>query len=42
MLNVELGERVLGTQQMTTEILRVANLNNMEVEVDVNENDIVK
>jgi HlyD family secretion protein len=43
MLNVELGERVLGTQQMTgTEILRVANLNNMEVEVEVNENDIVK
>ena len=43
MLNVELGERVLGTQQMTgTEILRVANFNNMEVEVDVNENDIVK
>jgi HlyD family secretion protein len=43
MLNVELGERVLGTQQMTgTEILRVANLNNMEVVVDVNENDIVK
>ena len=42
-LDVELGERVLGTQQMTgTEILRVANLNNMEVEVDVNENDIVK
>lgn len=43
LLNVELGERVLGTQQMTgTELLRVANLNNMEVEVDVNENDIVK
>lgn len=43
MLNVELGERVLGTQQMAgTEIMRVANLNNMEVEVDVNENDIVK
>ena len=42
-LDVELGERVLGTQQMTgTELLRVANLNNMEVEVDVNENDIVK
>jgi HlyD family secretion protein len=42
-LGVELGERVLGTQQMTgTEILRVANLANMEVEVDVNENDIVK
>ncbi|WP_411766730.1 efflux RND transporter periplasmic adaptor subunit [Winogradskyella sp. A3E31] len=43
LLSVELGERVVGTQQMTgTEILRVANLNNMEVEVDVNENDIVK
>jgi len=42
-LGVELGERVLGTQQMAgTELLRVANLNNMEVEVDVNENDIVK
>ncbi len=43
MLNVELGERVVGTAQMAgTEIVRVANLNNMEVEVDVNENDIVK
>jgi len=43
LLSIELGERVLGTQQMTgTEILRIANLNNMEVEVDVNENDIVK
>ena len=43
MLGVELGERVVGTAQMTgTEILRVANLTNMEVEVDVNENDIVK
>lgn len=42
-LGVELGERVVGSQQMTgTEILRVANLNSMEVEVDVNENDIVK
>ena len=42
-LSVELGERILGTQQMAgTELLRVANLNNMEVEVDVNENDIVK
>jgi HlyD family secretion protein len=40
MFNVELGERVFGTQQMTgTEILRVANLNNMEVEDD-DENDI--
>lgn len=43
MLNVELGERVVGTAQMAgTEIVRVANLTNMEVEVDVNENDIVK
>ena len=42
-LDVELGERVVGTQQMAgTEIMRVANLTNMEVEVDVNENDIVK
>ncbi|AWI25411.1 efflux RND transporter periplasmic adaptor subunit [Flavobacterium pallidum] len=42
-LAVELGERVLGQQQMTgTEMMRVANLNSMEVEVDVNENDIVK
>lgn len=42
-LGADLGERVLGTQQMTgTELLRVADLTNMEVEVDVNENDIVK
>ena len=42
-LDVELGERVVGTQQMAgTEIMRVANLSKMEVEVDVNENDIVK
>jgi HlyD family secretion protein len=42
-LDAELGERVVGTQQMAgTEILRVADLTNMEVEVDVNENDIVK
>jgi HlyD family secretion protein len=42
-LSVELGETVLGTQQMAgTEMMRVADLNNMEVEVDVNENDIVK
>ncbi len=42
-LAVELGERVVGTAQMAgTEIVRVADLNNMEVEVDVNENDIVK
>ncbi|MHA6279438.1 efflux RND transporter periplasmic adaptor subunit [Salinimicrobium sp. CAU 1759] len=42
-LDAELGERVVGTQQMAgTEILRVADLTDMEVEVDVNENDIVK
>jgi HlyD family secretion protein len=42
-LNVEKGERVVGTSQMAgTEILRIANLNNMEVRVDVNENDIVR
>ena len=42
-LNVELGERVVGTAQFTgTEILRIANLNRMETRVDVNENDIVR
>lgn len=42
-LNVELGERVLGTIQMAgTEILRIANLGRMETRVDVNENDIVR
>ncbi len=42
-LNVEKGERVVGTSQMAgTEMMRIANLNDMEVSVDVNENDIVK
>ena len=42
-LNVELGERVVGTAQMTgTEMLRVANLEMMEVLIEVNENDIVR
>ena len=42
-LNVELGERVVGTAQMAgTEMMRVANLHNMEVQAEVNENDIVK
>jgi HlyD family secretion protein len=41
-LNVELGERVVGTTQMTgTEMMRVAKLDLMELEVDVNENDVV-
>lgn len=43
MLNVEIGERVVGTEMMAgTEMMRIANLNVMEVIVDVNENDIVK
>jgi HlyD family secretion protein len=43
LLAIELGERVVGTQQMAgTELLRVADLGQMEVEVEVNENDIVK
>lgn len=42
-LNVEKGERVVGTSQMAgTEMLTLANLNEMEVNVDVNENDIVR
>jgi HlyD family secretion protein len=42
-LSVEKGERVVGTSQMSgTEMLRLANLNNMEVQVDVNENDITR
>ncbi len=40
-LSVEQGERVVGTAQMSgTEIMTIANLNSMEVNVDVNENDI--
>lgn len=40
-LNVELGERVVGTAQMAgTELLKLANLKLMEVAVEVNENDI--
>lgn len=42
-LSVELGERVVGTSMMSgTEMLRIADLNRMEVEVEVNENDIVR
>jgi HlyD family secretion protein len=42
-LNVELGERVVGTGQMSgTEIMRLADLSIMEVAVEVNENDIVR
>jgi HlyD family secretion protein len=42
-LNVEKGERVVGTSQMAgTEMMTLADLNAMEVNVDVNENDIVR
>ena len=42
-LSVEQGERVVGTSQMAgTEMLRIADLNSMEVRVDVNENDIIR
>jgi HlyD family secretion protein len=42
-LDVEKGERVVGTIQMTgTEMMRISNLNAMEVQVDVSENDILK
>jgi HlyD family secretion protein len=42
-LNNKRGERVVGTAQMAgTEIMRLADLTEMEVQVDVNENDIVR
>lgn len=42
-LNVEKGERVVGTIQMTgTEMMRIANLNIMEVQAEVSENDILR
>ncbi|WP_346855134.1 efflux RND transporter periplasmic adaptor subunit [uncultured Draconibacterium sp.] len=42
-LNVEKGERVVGTSMMVgTEMMTVADLDKMEVQVEVNENDIVK
>lgn len=42
-LNSEIGERVVGTAQMAgTEIARIADLENMEVLVEVNENDIIR
>lgn len=42
-LSKEKGERVVGTSMMEgSEILILANLNEMEVNVDVNENDIVR
>lgn len=42
-LSVERGERVVGTEMMAgTEVLRLANLNEMEVSVDVSESDIIR
>jgi HlyD family secretion protein len=43
LVNVKLGERVVGTAQMAgTEIIRIADLANMQAEVDVNENDVLR
>ncbi len=42
-LTIEQGERVVGTSLMSgTEMMRIADLNRMEVVVEVNENDIVR
>lgn len=41
-LNIEIGEKVVGTAQMQgTELLRIANLDTMNAIVEVNENDVV-
>jgi HlyD family secretion protein len=43
LLSVKKGERVVGTAQMAgTEMMRVADMSQMEVQVDVGENDIPK
>jgi len=44
MLSRELGERVTGASNFSagSEVMRIANLNNMEAQVDVSENDIVR
>jgi HlyD family secretion protein len=42
-LAIEQGERVVGTIQMTgTEMMRIADFNSMEVQVEVSENDILR
>jgi len=43
-LTIEIGERVTGASQFSagTEIMRIANLDVLEVNVEVNENDIVR
>lgn len=41
-LAVEVGERVLGnTQSIGTELLRIAKMDQLEVQIEVNENDII-
>jgi HlyD family secretion protein len=43
LVNIKLGERVVGTAQMAgTELIRIADLNHMQAEVDVNENDVLR
>jgi HlyD family secretion protein len=43
LLNVKKGEKVVGTLQMSgTEMMRIANFENMEVRVDVSEGEITK
>lgn len=43
LLNVEKGERVVGTAQMTgTEMMRIADLSSIVAQVDIGENDIPK
>lgn len=42
-LSVEKGERVVGTATMSgTELLRIADLSVMQVDIEVNENDIIR
>ncbi len=42
-LNVEAGERVVGTATMTgTEMMRISNMEQMEIRVTIGENDVVK
>jgi len=42
-LNIEQGEKVVGTLQMTgTEMMRVADFEDMEIRVKVSENDIIR
>ncbi len=42
-LSIEQGERVVGTMQMAgTELMRIANLDAIQVKVDVSENDVLR